>query len=293
MTRILVVGKSGQVAQALVSVGGDRIICPGRPIVDLLDADSHLSALDRYEPMAVINTGAFTAVDGAEADADGAYALNAEGPGYLAVACARRGVPLIHMSTDCVFDGAKDSPYTPNDTPNPLGVYGKTKLQGEVAVREGTERSLVVRVSWIFSRFGGNFVRTMLRVAQTRDAVSVVSDQVGCPTHAPDLGRALITIAEHAAKPGFDNWGVYHVAGAGETDRASMTRRIYEVSKELGGPVADVNGILTADYPTPAQRPLNARLDMAETRRVFGIEMPDWNIGLSETVSAIIAEPVQ
>ncbi|HBX93842.1 MAG TPA: dTDP-4-dehydrorhamnose reductase, partial [Hyphomonas sp.] len=262
-------------------------------IVNLLDADSHLSALDRYEPMAVINTGAFTAVDGAEADADGAYALNAEGPGNLAVACARRGVPLIHMSTDCVFDGAKDSPYTPNDTPNPLGVYGKTKLQGEVAVREGTERSLVVRVSWIFSRFGGSFVRTMLRVAQTRDAVSVVSDQVGCPTHAPDLARALITIAEQAAKPGFGSWGVYHVAGAGETDRASMTRRIYEVSKELGGPVADVNGILTADYPTPAQRPLNARLDMAETRRVFGIEMPDWNIGLSETVSAIIAEPAQ
>ena len=293
MTRILVVGKSGQVAQALVSVGGDRVICPGRSIVNLLDADSHLSALDRYEPMAVINTGAFTAVDGAEADADGAYALNAEGPGYLAVACARRGVPLIHMSTDCVFDGAKDSPYTPNDTPNPLGVYGKTKLQGEVAVREGTERSLVVRVSWIFSRFGGNFVRTMLRVAQTRDAVSVVSDQVGCPTHAPDLARALITIAEQAAKPGFGSWGVYHVAGAGETDRASMTQRIYEVSKELGGPVADVNGILTADYPTPAQRPLNARLDMPEPRRVFGIEMPDWNIGLSETVSAIIAEPAQ
>jgi dTDP-4-dehydrorhamnose reductase len=293
MTRILVVGRSGQVAQALVSVGGERIICPGRPVVDLLDADSHLSALDRYEPMAVINTGAFTAVDGAEADADGAYALNAKGPGNLAVACARRGVPLIHMSTDCVFDGAKDGPYTPNDAPNPLGVYGKTKLQGEVAVREGAERSLVVRVSWIFSRFGGNFVRTMLRVAQTRDAVSVVSDQVGCPTHAPDLARALITIAEQATKPGFDNWGVYHAAGAGETDRASMTRRIYEVSKELGGPVADVNGILTADYPTPAQRPLNARLDMSETRRVFGIEMPDWNIGLSETVSAIIAEPAR
>lgn len=290
MTRILVVGKSGQVAQALVAVGGDQIMCPGRAIIDLLDADSHLSAMDQFAPDAVINAGAFTSVDGAETEPDAAHAMNARGPRDLAMACASRDVPLIHMSTDCVFDGTKDAPYTLHDTPNPLGVYGQTKLDGERAVREMAEKSLVVRVSWIFSRFGGNFVRTMLKVAQTRDTVSVVSDQIGCPTHAPDLAVALIAMAEKAIAPGFDGWGVYHLAGKGETDRAAMTRRIFDVSAGVGGPFADVTPILTADYPTPARRPLNARLDMSATRDVFGVELPDWTTGLNATVRAIVWE---
>ncbi len=290
MMKVLVVGKSGQLAQSLVEVGGEAVLCPGRPTIDLLNAASHESALDNIAPDIVINTGAFTAVDGAESEPDAAFALNVEGPRNLAVACARRGVPLIHISTDCVFDGTKPSAYTPEDAPHPLGVYGQTKLDGERAVREAAERSVVVRVSWLFSRFGGNFVRAMLTLAQTRDALTVVSDQVGCPTHTPDLARALLSMAEQAAAPEFDAWGIYHLAGAGETDRASMARDIFAESARLGGPVADVTPILTADYPTPAQRPLNARLDMTSTRQTFGIDLPPWTEGLRVTVEAMIEE---
>ncbi|MEZ6011322.1 MAG: dTDP-4-dehydrorhamnose reductase [Hyphomonas sp.] len=292
MTRILVIGKSGQLAQALVDVGGGKIICPGRPIVDLLDSKSHAAALERFSPDVVINTGAFTAVDGAEGESETAYALNVEGPRNLALACAEKGLPLIHLSTDCVFDGAKSAPYTPEDATRPLGVYGQTKLHGELAVHEVAEKSIVVRVSWLFSRFGANFVRTMLNAARTRETVNVVSDQVGCPTHAPDLAQALISVAEQIAVPGFAAWGAYHIAGKGETDRASMTRRIYEVSASFGGPVAKVIPVLTADYPTPAQRPLNARLDMAKAREVFSIDMPDWTEGLNTTVEALVRERV-
>ncbi|MEZ6001569.1 dTDP-4-dehydrorhamnose reductase [Hyphomonas sp.] len=290
MTRILVIGKSGQLAQALVGVGGEAVLCPGRSVIDLLDAASHASALESLAPDIVINTGAFTSVDGAESAPDAASALNVEGPRSLAEACDERGIPLIHISTDCVFDGTKPSAYTPEDVPHPLGIYGQTKLDGERAVREVAEKSLIVRVSWLFSRFGGNFVRTMLALAQTRDAVTVVSDQFGCPTHTPDLARALLDMAGQAAAPGFDAWGVYHLAGSGETNRATMARAIYNESGRLGGPVADVVPILTVDYPTPAQRPLNARLDMTSTRDTFRIDLPPWTEGLKATVETMVKE---
>lgn len=290
MSRILVIGRSGQVAQALAHVGGERVHCAGRGEADLLDPDSLAGTLDRYTPSAVINTGAYTSVDAAEAEPDLCRALNVDGPAALARACAARGIPLVHLSTDCVFDGTKDAPYTPTDAPAPLGVYGQTKLEGEQAVRQLAEKSLVVRVSWIFSRFGGNFVRTMLRVAGSRDEVSVVDDQYGCPTHAPDLAAALLEIAGQIARPDFSAWGIYHLAGAGMTERADMARQIFEVSARIGGPSARVIPVATADYPTPAQRPLNARLDMSETTRVFGVSLPDWRDGLEQAVPVLVEE---
>ncbi|WP_273184575.1 dTDP-4-dehydrorhamnose reductase [Hyphomonas adhaerens] len=290
MKPVLVIGKSGQVAQALAEAGGAGVVCAGRPETDLLDAVSLERVLDETQPAAVINTGAFTSVDGAESEPAAAHALNATGPGHLAAACTVRGIPLIHLSTDCVFDGTKPAPYLPHDLTNPLGTYGRTKLEGERAVRDGAPESLVVRVSWIFSSFSQNFVRTMLRLAQTRSSVSVVCDQVGCPTYAPALARGLLELARQAAEPDFSAWDVYHLAGQGETNRAEMARLIFDCSRRCGGPFADVVPVQTADYPTPATRPLNARLDMSETTRVFGVELPDWKIELEKTVGKLIEE---
>lgn len=288
MPGILVIGRSGQVAQAIAHIGNDAVHCAGRDEADLLNPQSLAQALDRHGPSIVLNTGAYTSVDGAESEPDLCRALNVDGPASLARLCAERELPLIHLSTDCVFDGKKDAPYTPGDTPLPLCVYGQSKLDGEVAVQDIAARSLIVRVSWIFSRFGGNFVRTMLKLALSRDEVMVVDDQVGCPTHAPDLASALIDMARQAVRDEFDAWGVYHLAGAGMTDRASMARRIFEVSRRIGGPTADIVPVPTSAYPTPARRPLNARLDMSETTRVFGVSLPDWKDGLEQAVPVLV-----
>ena len=290
MRSVLVIGKTGQMAQALSLKGGADVICLGRPDADLTNAASLANALEEYQPRVVINTGAYTSVDGAESEPEAARALNVAGPEMLAKACAARDVPLIHLSTDCVFDGTKASPYLPQDETCPIGVYGTSKRDGELAVLAAAPRSLVVRVSWIFSRFGRTFVRVMLDLAHTRDTVTVVSDQFGCPTHAPDLAAALLDMARQVRAPGFDAWGTYHLAGRGETDRATMARKIFEYSRQHDGPVAQVVPIATADFPTPAQRPLNARLDMSDTTRVFGIELPAWETGLEQTVGELVEE---
>ena len=290
MTRWLVIGRTGQLAQALADRGGDDVVCAGSARADLRDADALKQAVSDVAPEVVINAGAYTSVDGAESEPDLAKALNETGPQALAEICAQRGIPLIHLSTDCVFDGTKDVPYTPQDTPHPLGVYGQSKYEGELAVRAAAEKSVIVRVSWIFSRYGKNFVRTMLDLARTREEVRVVCDQYGCPTHALSLAEGLLEIAQQVSRPGFDAWGVYHMAGAGETDRASMTERIFETSLRLGGPSARVNRVTTADFPTPAKRPLNARLDMSDTTCVFGVSLPDWTLGLDQTVEELLRE---
>jgi dTDP-4-dehydrorhamnose reductase len=287
---ILVIGRTGQVAQALAHVGGASVICLGRPDVDLQQPDTLARAIDLHKPVAVINAGGFTLVDQAEAEPDEARILNVDGPDALALACKAADVPLIHLSTDCVFDGEMPRAYRPDDKPAPICTYGQTKLDGELAVADAYAKHLVVRVSWIFSQFGHNFVRTMLKLAQTRERVSVVSDQIGCPTYAPALAAGLLEMSRQSAQPGFASWGTYHLAGAGETDRASLARAIFAESARHHGPVAEVDDVLTSAYPTPATRPLNARLDMTRTRDVFGVKLPDWQDGLAATVPALIQE---
>lgn len=287
---ILVIGRTGQVAQALAHVGGASVICLGRPDADLKRPETLARAIDLHKPVAVINAGGFTLVDQAEAEPDEARILNVDGPSGLALACKAAGVPLIHLSTDCVFDGDMARAYRPEDATAPICIYGQTKLDGELAVADAYARHLVVRVSWIFSQFGHNFVRTMLKLAQTRDRVSVVSDQIGCPTYAPALAAGLLEMARQSAQPGFSGWGTYHLAGAGETDRASLARSIFAESERHGGPVAEVDAIPTSAYPTPATRPLNARLDITRTTDVFGVQLPDWQDGLAATVPALIQE---
>ncbi|MFN7164878.1 MAG: dTDP-4-dehydrorhamnose reductase [Hyphomonas sp.] len=287
---ILVIGQSGQVAQALAALGRHGMVFAGRPEADLTDQASLARVLDRVRPAIILNTGAYTSVDGAESEPEAARAANADGPASLAQLCARAGVPLIHLSTDCVFDGRKASAYEPGDVAAPLCVYGATKWAGEQAVAAAAPRHLILRVSWIFSQFGNNFVRAMLKAALSRADVTVVDDQFGCPTHALALAQALMQIADAAGAPGFTAWGVYHLAGSGETDRASMARAIYAESARQGGPSARVTGVPTEAYLAPARRPLNARLDMTRTTDVFGVTLPDWRLGLAETVTEILKE---
>lgn len=290
--RILVIGRSGQLAQALAEIETQHanVICLGRPDADLTQPDTLKAAIDRIEPHVVINAAAYTSVDGAESEPGAAKLLNVEGPKTLAEACALKDLPLIHISTDCVFDGRLDRPYRETDACNPLGVYGRTKLDGENAVLETHKQSLVVRVSWIFSRFAGNFVKKMLTLAHENRELRVVNDQLGCPTHAEDLANGLVTMGTAIAAPSFAKWGIYHLAGSGETDRASQARAIFQHSASLGGPTAKIAGIATADYPTPAQRPLNARLCSEKAAATFGTGLPHWRERLRSCVEELVRD---
>ena len=287
---ILVIGRTGQLAQSLQALGRPDVRCVGRPEGDLADPGKLADLVARTRPRLVLNAGGFTKVDPAESEAEEAFALNRDGPAALARLCASVGIPLIHISTDCVFDGRKPAPYTPDDTPNPLSVYGRSKLEGEEAVAIHCRQHLVVRVSWVFSEHAGNFVRTMLKFATQREMIQVVSDQTGYPTYCPDLAAGLLAMAEQVLAPGFDAWGTYHLAGREEIDRASMAEAIFAESRAIGGPSARVVPILTQDYPTPAERPLNARLASEKAAEVFGLKLPDWRIGLQKSVRVLVAE---
>ncbi|OZB13044.1 MAG: dTDP-4-dehydrorhamnose reductase [Hyphomonas sp. 34-62-18] len=287
---ILVIGRQGQLALSLASLRRPDVVCMGRPECDLADPAKLADLVARVSPRLVLNAGGFTKVDQAESQAEEAYALNRDGPAALARICASAGIPLIHVSTDCVFDGRKPAPYTPEEIPSPLSVYGRSKLEGEEAVAIHCRQHLVVRVSWVFSEHADNFVRTMLKLARQRETISVVSDQTGYPTYCPDLAAGLLAMAEQVLAPGFDAWGTYHLAGREEIDRASMAEAIFSESRALGGPSAQIVPILTRDYPTPAERPLNARLDSAKAFDTFGLRLQDWRIGLQKSVRVLVAE---
>ena len=286
---VLVIGKQGQLARSLASVNRKDLVCVGRPDADLTMPGSLAAVLDAAKPDVVINAAAYTFVDKAESDAAAAFAINRDGPAELARLCAARGIVLIHVSTDCVFDGSKAGPYEPDDPPAPLGVYGQSKWEGELAVAEACPQHLIVRVSWVFSEYAGSFVRTMLMLAKTRGEVTVVDDQVGYPTYCPDLAAGLLQMADAALRPGFAGWGIYHLAGPDEIDRASMAEAVFAASRHAGGPSALVIGVPTAEYPTPAKRPLNARLASTKAFRTFGLRLPDWNAGLQKSVQVLVA----
>lgn len=286
---ILVIGRQGQLALSIASLRRPDVVCIGRPECDLADPAKLADLVARVSPRLVLNAGGFTKVDPAESQAEEAYALNRDGPAALARICASACIPLIHVSTDCVFDGRKPAPYTPEDIPNPLSVYGRSKLEGEEAVAIHCRKHLVVRVSWVFSEHADNFVRTMLNLAKQRETISVVSDQTGYPTYCPDLAAGLLVMAEQVLAPRFDTWGTYHLAGRVEIDRASMAEAIIAESRALGGPSAQIVPILTRDYPTPAKRPLNARLACERTAEIFGLQLPDWRIGLQKSVRVLLA----
>lgn len=276
---LLAFGQTGQVARELAALG---VTCIGRDIADLTNPKACADLIAASNATAVINAAAYTAVDRAEEERDLAHAVNATAPAAMAHACATKGVPFIQISTDYVFDGTGSDPRAPSDPTGPLGVYGATKRAGEDAVRAAGGPHAILRTSWVFSAHGANFVKTMLRLGAERDALSIVSDQIGGPTPASAIAQTCVTMAQTLITDPSKS-GTYHFSGAPDVSWAGFARAIFV---EAGLDVS-VTDIPTADYPTPAARPLNSRLDCSITTAAFAIVRPDWQTGLRDVLKAL------
>lgn len=281
MNGLLVFGQSGQLARELAALAPEARFL-GRAEADLTDPEGCAAAIAAARPAAVINAAAYTAVDRAETDADTAQLVNAASPAAMARACAALDIPFLHVSTDYVFDGSGAAPRAEDAPTGPLGVYGETKLAGEAAIRDAGGQWAVMRTSWVFSRHGANFVKTMLRLGAERDRLTIVADQVGGPTPAADIAAAALamigTMRDDASKG-----GLYHFAGAPDVSWADFARAIFA----RAGLSPEVVDIPTSAYPTPARRPLNSRLDCSRIAQDFGIARPDWQAGLARVLQEL------
>lgn len=287
--RVLVIGGSGQVGRALAEILGDCCATPSRSGADLRDPASLRRWVHGETWDAVVNAAAYTDVDGAETNRETAFAVNAAGAGTLAALTEAARIPVIHLSTDYVFDGEKATPYVENDPVAPLSVYGRSKEAGERAIREATARHFIIRTSWVFSPFGRNFVKTMLRLATESDTVRVVDDQWGNPTAAHEIANAVAAVC-HAlnSETGVPPYGTYHFAGAGSTSWAGFAEAVFSLSAARGGPVARVEPIPSAAYPTAARRPANSRLDTGLFQKTFGVAPSVWENTLGRTLDRLI-----
>ncbi|MFK0275004.1 dTDP-4-dehydrorhamnose reductase [Ensifer sp. NPDC090286] len=291
--RIVVTGLKGQVVQSFVEQGKGRsdaeVIPLGRPQLDLKDPSCIDGVIRAAAPDVIISAAAYTAVDHAEADETRAYAINAVAPQELARVAKALNIPIIHLSTDYVFDGTKSTPYTESDRVCPVNVYGKSKWEGERSVAAGTENHVILRTAWVYSPFGRNFVRTIIRNAESRTELPVVMDQIGNPTSALDLTTAIIGIAHNLlASDAQVLRGTFHLAGTGDASWADVAEKILALSQGLGGPSAKVNRILATDYPTAAARPSNSRLNCSKIARHHGISLPYWKSSIEATVRRVI-----
>lgn len=287
---ILVLGRHGQLAQSLSLRATARQIplrAVGRPQLELLDRSSIDRAVEETRPSIVINATAYTAVDKAENDADLAYAVNSDAVEHLGRLCDQLGIGVVHISTDYVFDGQKPESYVEGDPVSPLGVYGRSKLAGEERLRAATAKHAILRTAWVYSPYGNNFLKTMLRLGQERPLLSVVNDQIGCPTYAPHLAETILDLADQLTAENSDKWGTYHVAGTGEASWYDFAREIFVQAQELGFSTPELKPIATAEYPTPAKRPANSRLDTTRLQETFGLKLPDWRSGTSACLAAI------
>jgi dTDP-4-dehydrorhamnose reductase len=291
MTRILVTGGSGQVGGALSQLKSHNLefIAPRRDELDLSNARSIKTYLASEPFAAVINCAAYTAVDKAESERDLAWHVNATAPGLIAEHCAKAKIPLLHVSTDYVFSGEALRPYVEDDVVGPINVYGASKEAGEAAIRAVTDAHIILRTSWVVSATGHNFVKTMLRLATDRDELRVVADQQGRPTSAQDIAQTLSLIVTQAIQ-GEAKLGTFHFANSGDTNWADFARMIFELSHKRGGPSAHVTSITTADYPTPAKRPHNSRLDTRKLEAVYGIKPRPWTEALNDILSILIPQ---
>ena len=290
---ILVFGADGQVARELARVQpptGYRPVCRGRREVDITDKAGVDATVDEVVPCAIVNAAAYTAVDAAEDAPDTAVAVNATGAGHVAAAAARHGVPCLHVSTDYVFDGRAAGAYAPSDPVNPLGVYGRSKEAGERAVRDACGDHLILRTAWVYSPFGHNFVRTMLRVGAERDTLTVVDDQLGNPTAAHTIAGALLHAADallRAPSPGLR--GTYHFAGAGTVSWCGFAREIFRQAQPLGYAWSpQVTPIPSTRWPTKAPRPANSRLDSTAFERAFGYAARPWPAALASVLAELL-----
>jgi dTDP-4-dehydrorhamnose reductase len=289
--RILVTGKNGQLATSLRERApeGVEVVTLGRPELDLADRDSIRDAFDAEVADVVVNAAAFTAVDKAEAEEDLAARINCDGAALVADVARGLGAPIIQLSTDYVFDGALGRPYREDDPVGPIGAYGRSKLAGEEAVAQVNPRATILRTAWVYSPFGANFVKTMLRLGETRREVKVVADQIGSPTCALDIADAIFEIARQLMyEAGPEKYGVFHMTGAGEATWAEFAQAIFTQAHALGRPAVKVIPIPTAEYPTPARRPANSRLDNARLDRDYGIALPLWRDSLKPVVARLL-----
>ena len=297
---ILITGGAGQLASSLAALArarGVAAIHVGRPDFDFDRPETIVSAFRASRPRLVVNAAAYTAVDAAEADAVAAARANHAGPEALAALCAAAGVPLIHVSTDYVFDGRKAGAYVETDPTSPQSVYGATKLAGERAVLASGAPVIVMRTSWVYSATGKNFIRTMLNVAQRLQGdgkLRVVADQHGCPTSADDLAEAILNIAGAIFSKGWqpDYQGIVHAAGSGDTTWHGLAVAAFEAASRHGRPIPTVEAITTADYPTPAPRPANSRLDCTRLEQVFGQKLPPWRASVDRVVDTLLGATI-
>ena len=285
---IMVTGGAGQLATALAARAPGELRVVGRPAFDFDQPETIDATFREHRPSAVINAAAWTAVDAAETDPAGARRANNDGPARLAALCHAAGIPLIHISTDYVFDGDKAAPYVETDPTSPTGVYGVTKRDGERAVLAACPRSVILRTAWVYSATGKNFVRTMLNAAKTRDRLGVVADQRGCPTSAECLAHIALAVARAARDAWRDEYaGIFHTSGQGETTWHGFAEAIFDQAAQHGVKRPTVDAITTADYPTPAKRPADSRLDCTKLDRVFGLRQPPWRDSLAAVIDQL------
>jgi len=283
--KLLVIGSNGQLGWELDRQGrafSVEMVSLDLPKVDITDPQDISAAVMAVKPDLVINASACTAVDKAETEQELAFAINRDGPGYLAASCAEAGIPLIHISTDYVFDGAKKEPYLETDPISPLGVYGKSKAEGEAKVRHHLKEYIIIRTAWLYGINGNNFVKAMLRLGKEKEILRVVADQYGCPTCAADFAEAILTIAKQINERHDIAWGTYHFCGAGETTWHGFAEKIFELARQYDSfAVKKVIPVTTAEYPTPARRPFNSVMNCSMLTKEFGIVPPPWSESLS------------
>ncbi len=285
--KILITGQHGQVSQALQQrlQGLGELVVLGRDQLDLANAEQIRQQVRAHRPDLIINAAAHTAVDQAESEPDAAFAINAIAPGILAEEAKALGIPLIHYSTDYVFDGSKPAPYTENDTPNPLGVYGQSKLAGEQAIAAVGGKYLILRTSWVYSSHGKNFLLTMQRLLQEKPQMRIVADQIGAPTWAGTIADSTRALIERWQAGDAGEWGVYHLTAQGETSWFGFAEAIGEQLRAEGKPCAELEAIPSSAYPTPARRPLNSRLDCSRLQQQWHVSQPQWRDALHECLA--------
>jgi len=293
--RILVTGAKGQLGWEILRQAPNRPCeCIGIDIeeADLTDPVQVNQVLSDIRPQLLINAAAYTLVDKAQTEAGAAFAVNQAAAAHLAAACAGDQIPMVHVSTDFVFDGTQTVPYTEDDPVAPLGIYGQSKAAGEAAVRDSLDRHLIIRTAWLYGNHGHNFVKTMLRLGHKDREVRVVSDQVGCPTYAADLAAALLTLSERLSHATPISWGTYHLCGAGEVSWYGFARRILQTAHRLGlAPAVTVTPIVTPEYPTPAPRPPYSVLACHKMKKNFGIACPPWQDSVEKMLQQLAQNP--
>tara|TARA_B100001123_G_scaffold247376_1_gene276353 strand:+ start:3623 stop:4501 length:879 start_codon:yes stop_codon:yes gene_type:complete len=284
--KILVFGRIGQLGSALAEVLSDRYETRfiDQPELDLTAPESVRDHVQTYQPSIVINAAAYTAVDRAETEPELAHVINARAPGSLAFACEEAGAVLIHYSTDYVFDGTASMPYTETAATAPTGVYGQSKLAGEIAVASATPRHVILRTAWLYSAVGHNFVKTMLKLANSGQPIRVVADQIGSPTYAQDLARVTRGIIEVLNSTREDCFGLYHVTNTGTTSWYGLAQEVFRLTAHQD---VVVQPISTEEYPTPAPRPAYTALDCSKLERVFGLTLPSWRDALARCIDSL------